>query len=201
MPARDGQNSQKFSSDANLQKKMWRAKDKTVGNSILFSIIELIRRLILPSVDAASTPALTPIDSPTNLDADADQRPAPASRPPYPPGRSKVQSRRKTCRRWRQSTNWTRRKSPRWSPACGPNTSTGPSRPARRSASSSPTAATTRIPSPTRRLARKKKRSKSRRRSLLWTRSRTHRGNISTTTTKTSHTTRRPASAPRYGSR
>ena len=30
---------------------MWRAKEKTVGNSILFSIIELIRRLILPSVD------------------------------------------------------------------------------------------------------------------------------------------------------
>ena len=36
-----------------------------MGNSILFSIIELIRRLILPSVDAASTPALTP-DSPTH---------------------------------------------------------------------------------------------------------------------------------------
>jgi len=39
--------------------------------------------------------------------------------------------------------------------------------------------------------------------SLPWTRINTRREvpNTSTTTTKTSHTTRRPASAPRYGSR
>ena len=47
------------------KKRCGERRKKTVGNSILFSIIELIRRLILPSVDAASTPARTP-DSPTH---------------------------------------------------------------------------------------------------------------------------------------